>query len=71
MLLYYWAVLPPETLLCCYNIVGYHIFPVSSSMSEADRTKMAVGASGLVLGLVLALCGVCYYQRKKQGDQLT
>ena len=37
-------------------------------MSEADRTKMAVGASGLVLGLVLALCGVCYYQRKKKGE---
>ena len=39
-----------------------------SSMSEADRTKMAVGASGVVLGVVLGLCGLIYYHRKKQGD---
>ncbi|XP_035987029.1 rano class II histocompatibility antigen, A beta chain-like [Fundulus heteroclitus] len=37
------------------------------SMSEAERNKMAIGASGLILGLVLSLAGFIYYKRKARG----
>lgn len=37
------------------------------SMSDGDRNKIAIGASGLVLGLVLSLAGFIYYKRKSQG----
>uniref|UniRef100_A0A3Q1HG94 Ig-like domain-containing protein n=1 Tax=Acanthochromis polyacanthus TaxID=80966 RepID=A0A3Q1HG94_9TELE len=34
------------------------------SMPESERNKIAIGASGLVLGLVLSLAGFIYYKRK-------
>ncbi|XP_035987031.1 H-2 class II histocompatibility antigen, E-S beta chain-like isoform X2 [Fundulus heteroclitus] len=37
------------------------------SMSEAERNKLAIGASGLILGLVLSLAGFIYYKRKARG----
>ncbi|KAM6979704.1 HLA class II histocompatibility antigen, DQ beta 1 chain-like [Aplochiton taeniatus] len=37
------------------------------SMPESERNKIAIGASGLVLGLVLALAGFLYYKRKASG----
>ncbi|XP_061565960.1 H-2 class II histocompatibility antigen, E-S beta chain-like [Cololabis saira] len=37
------------------------------SMPDSERNKIAIGASGLVLGLVLSLAGFIYYKRKARG----
>ncbi|XP_071370108.1 H-2 class II histocompatibility antigen, I-A beta chain-like isoform X2 [Centroberyx affinis] len=37
------------------------------SMPESERNKIAIGASGLVLGLILSLAGFIYYRREAQG----
>nr|AYN72187.1 MHC class II antigen beta chain [Oreochromis niloticus] len=39
----------------------------SSSMPESERNKLAIGASGLILGLILSLAGFIYYRRKARG----
>nr|AYN72197.1 MHC class II antigen beta chain [Oreochromis niloticus] len=38
-----------------------------SSMPESERNKLAIGASGLILGLILSLAGFVYYKRKARG----
>ncbi|XP_003459298.1 H-2 class II histocompatibility antigen, E-S beta chain isoform X1 [Oreochromis niloticus] len=38
-----------------------------SSMPESERNKLAIGASGLILGLILSLAGFIYYRRKARG----
>ncbi|XP_037553244.1 H-2 class II histocompatibility antigen, E-S beta chain-like, partial [Nematolebias whitei] len=38
-----------------------------TSMPEPERKKIAIGASGLILGLVLSLAGLIYYKRKARG----
>ncbi|XP_056152639.1 HLA class II histocompatibility antigen, DQ beta 1 chain-like, partial [Lampris incognitus] len=40
------------------------------SMPQSDRNKIAIGASGLVLGLILSLAGLIYYKRKARGRVL-
>nr|CAA49725.1 MHC class II [Salmo salar] len=42
----------------------YHWDP---SLPEAERNKIAIGASGLVLGAILALAGLIYYKKKSSG----
>uniref|UniRef100_A0A3P9NYV4 H-2 class II histocompatibility antigen, E-S beta chain-like n=1 Tax=Poecilia reticulata TaxID=8081 RepID=A0A3P9NYV4_POERE len=37
------------------------------SMPDSDRNKLAIGASGLILGLILSLAGFIYYKRKARG----
>ncbi|KAM9701175.1 H-2 class II histocompatibility antigen, E-S beta chain-like [Menidia menidia] len=37
------------------------------SLPDSDRNKVAIGASGLILGLVLSLAGFIYYKRKARG----
>ncbi|XP_047655908.1 HLA class II histocompatibility antigen, DR beta 4 chain-like [Tachysurus fulvidraco] len=37
------------------------------SMSEPDKSKIAIGASGLVLGVVLSAAGFIYYKKKSSG----
>uniref|UniRef100_A0A3P9DHZ9 Ig-like domain-containing protein n=1 Tax=Maylandia zebra TaxID=106582 RepID=A0A3P9DHZ9_9CICH len=37
------------------------------SMPESERNKLAIGASGLILGLILSLAGFIYYRRKARG----
>ncbi|XP_041840879.1 H-2 class II histocompatibility antigen, E-S beta chain-like [Melanotaenia boesemani] len=37
------------------------------SMPESERNKIAVGASGLILGLILSLAGFIYYRRNARG----
>uniref|UniRef100_A0A3P9DRP3 Ig-like domain-containing protein n=1 Tax=Maylandia zebra TaxID=106582 RepID=A0A3P9DRP3_9CICH len=39
----------------------------SSSMPESERNKLTIGASGLILGLILSLAGFIYYKRKARG----
>ncbi|MFT7805286.1 H-2 class II histocompatibility antigen, E-S beta chain-like [Arapaima gigas] len=43
------------------------IYPWDPSMSDGDRNKVIIGASGLVLGLVLSLAGLIYYKKKSTG----
>uniref|UniRef100_A0A3P9DUA1 H-2 class II histocompatibility antigen, E-S beta chain-like n=1 Tax=Maylandia zebra TaxID=106582 RepID=A0A3P9DUA1_9CICH len=38
------------------------------SMPESERNKLAIGASGLILGLILSLAGFIYYKRKSRGQ---
>ncbi|XP_063325765.1 H-2 class II histocompatibility antigen, E-S beta chain-like isoform X2 [Pelmatolapia mariae] len=38
-----------------------------SSMPKSERSKLAIGASGLILGLILSLAGFIYYRRKARG----
>ncbi|KAM9474992.1 class II histocompatibility antigen, B-L beta chain-like [Clarias gariepinus] len=38
------------------------------STSEPDKSKIAIGASGLVLGLVLSAAGFIYYRKKSSGQ---
>ncbi|XP_056152763.1 H-2 class II histocompatibility antigen, E-S beta chain-like [Lampris incognitus] len=40
------------------------------SMPQSDRNKIATGASGLLLGLILSLAGLIYYKRKVRGRVL-
>ncbi|XP_032365101.1 H-2 class II histocompatibility antigen, E-S beta chain isoform X2 [Etheostoma spectabile] len=42
--------------------------PWDPSMPESDRNKIAIGASGLSLGLVLSLAGFIYYKSKTRGQ---
>nr|XP_040035602.1 H-2 class II histocompatibility antigen, E-S beta chain-like isoform X1 [Gasterosteus aculeatus aculeatus] len=37
------------------------------SMPESERNKIAIGGSGLILGLTLSLAGFIYYKRKGRG----
>ncbi|XP_029932311.1 H-2 class II histocompatibility antigen, E-S beta chain-like isoform X1 [Myripristis murdjan] len=37
------------------------------SLPESERNKIAIGASGLILGLILSLAGFIYYKRKMKG----
>ncbi|XP_042257866.1 H-2 class II histocompatibility antigen, E-S beta chain-like [Thunnus maccoyii] len=37
------------------------------SLPESERNKIAIGTSGLILGLILSLAGFIYYKRKSQG----
>ncbi|KAK2863581.1 hypothetical protein Q5P01_003114 [Channa striata] len=37
------------------------------SMPESERNQIAIGASGLILGLILSLAGFIYYKRKARG----
>ncbi|XP_073723479.1 H-2 class II histocompatibility antigen, E-S beta chain-like [Misgurnus anguillicaudatus] len=38
------------------------------SLPESERNKVAIGASGLVLGIVLAAAGLIYYKKKSAGQ---
>lgn len=37
------------------------------SMPESEKNKIAIGASGLILGLILTLAGFIYYKTKSRG----
>ncbi|XP_016401323.1 H-2 class II histocompatibility antigen, I-E beta chain-like [Sinocyclocheilus rhinocerous] len=43
------------------------IYDWDPSPPEAERNKIAIGASGLVLGIVLAAAGLIYYKKKSAG----
>lgn len=44
------------------------LFPSDPSLPESDRNKIAIGASGLVLGIVLSAAGFIYYKKKSSGQ---
>ncbi|XP_048013510.1 H-2 class II histocompatibility antigen, E-S beta chain-like [Megalobrama amblycephala] len=37
------------------------------SLPESERNKIAIGASGLVLGIIIAAAGLIYYKKKSTG----
>eukprot|EP00066_Takifugu_rubripes_P009646 XP_003976814.1 PREDICTED: H-2 class II histocompatibility antigen, I-E beta chain-like [Takifugu rubripes] len=41
--------------------------PSDPSMPESERNQIAIGASGLILGLILSLAGFIYFKRKSRG----
>ncbi|XP_018977783.1 H-2 class II histocompatibility antigen, E-S beta chain-like [Cyprinus carpio] len=43
------------------------IYDWDPSLPESERNKIAIGASGLVLGIVLAAAGLIYYKKKSAG----
>ncbi|XP_063051578.1 H-2 class II histocompatibility antigen, A-S beta chain-like [Engraulis encrasicolus] len=42
------------------------VIPWDSSMPEPERNKIAIGAAGLVLGVIIALAGFIYYKKKSR-----
>ncbi|KAK2898881.1 hypothetical protein Q8A67_010299 [Cirrhinus molitorella] len=38
------------------------------SLPESERNKIAIGASGLVLGIIIAAAGLIYYKKKSTGQ---
>ncbi|XP_036417891.1 H-2 class II histocompatibility antigen, E-S beta chain-like isoform X2 [Colossoma macropomum] len=43
------------------------IYEWDPSLPESDRNKIAFGASGLVLGIILSAAGFMYYKKKSSG----
>ncbi|XP_030621771.1 HLA class II histocompatibility antigen, DRB1-3 chain-like [Chanos chanos] len=45
-------------------------YDLEPSLSESDTKKIAIGTSGLLLGVILAAAGFIYYKRKSTGRLL-
>ncbi|KAI4904701.1 hypothetical protein NFI96_009074 [Prochilodus magdalenae] len=43
------------------------VYPWEPSFPEPERNKIAIGASGLVLGIILTAAGFLYYKKKSSG----
>ncbi|XP_042605849.1 H-2 class II histocompatibility antigen, E-S beta chain-like [Cyprinus carpio] len=43
------------------------IYDWDPSLPEGERNKIAIGASGLVLGIIIAAAGLIYYKKKSAG----
>nr|XP_009302413.1 rano class II histocompatibility antigen, A beta chain-like [Danio rerio] len=43
------------------------IYDWDPSLPESERNKIAVGASGLVMGFIIAAVGILYYRKKSTG----
>ncbi|XP_066499380.1 HLA class II histocompatibility antigen, DP beta 1 chain-like [Hoplias malabaricus] len=46
---------------------GPMVYDWDPSLPESERSKIAIGASGLVLGLILSAAGFIYYKKKSSG----
>ncbi|XP_066500550.1 H-2 class II histocompatibility antigen, I-E beta chain-like isoform X3 [Hoplias malabaricus] len=44
------------------------VYDWDPSLPESDRNKIAIGASGLVLGIILSAAGFIYYKKKSSGE---
>ncbi|KAG5277175.1 hypothetical protein AALO_G00114440 [Alosa alosa] len=61
---------PGEKITCVVEHASFkepREFVWESSMPEAERNKVAIGAAGLVLGLVVSATGLLYYRKTSQG----
>uniref|UniRef100_A0AAZ3RU53 Ig-like domain-containing protein n=1 Tax=Oncorhynchus tshawytscha TaxID=74940 RepID=A0AAZ3RU53_ONCTS len=59
---------PGEKISCIVEHTSFtepKILHWDMSLPESERSKMAIGASGLVLGVVFAAAGLLYYNRRK------
>ncbi|XP_066500212.1 HLA class II histocompatibility antigen, DP beta 1 chain-like [Hoplias malabaricus] len=43
------------------------VYDLDPSLPESERKKIAIGASGLVLGIILSAAGFIYYKKKSSG----
>ncbi|XP_076859325.1 H-2 class II histocompatibility antigen, I-E beta chain-like [Brachyhypopomus gauderio] len=46
------------------------VYDWDPSLPESERNKVAIGASGLVLGIVLSAAGFIYYKKKKSTGRI-
>ncbi|XP_072314566.1 H-2 class II histocompatibility antigen, E-S beta chain [Eucyclogobius newberryi] len=61
---------PEDQISCVIEHVSLkepRILDWEGALSDGDRNKIAIGASGLVLGLVLSLAGFIFYKHKSRG----
>uniref|UniRef100_A0A8C7I6S3 Ig-like domain-containing protein n=1 Tax=Oncorhynchus kisutch TaxID=8019 RepID=A0A8C7I6S3_ONCKI len=59
---------PGEKISCMVEHTSFtepKILHWDMSLPESERSKIAIGASGLVLGVVFAVAGLLYYNRRK------
>ncbi|XP_056102440.1 rano class II histocompatibility antigen, A beta chain-like [Rhinichthys klamathensis goyatoka] len=58
---------PGEKISCMVDhgsLIKPMIIDWDPSISESDRNKIAIGSSGLVLGIIIATAGFIYYKKK-------
>lgn len=53
-----------QTTVTITTFISLRFIP-DMSLPESGRNKIAIGASGLVLGVVFAAAGLLYYNRRK------
>ncbi len=51
-----------------FTIRAWFLYPTDPSLPEPERNKIAIGASGLVLGIIIAAAGLIYYKKKSSGQ---
>ncbi|KAL2092129.1 hypothetical protein ACEWY4_011927 [Coilia grayii] len=59
-----------EKIICVVEHTSFNEpkqFVWDSSMPEAERNKVVIGAAGLMLGLVVCAAGLLYYRKTSQG----
>ncbi|XP_016303638.1 H-2 class II histocompatibility antigen, I-E beta chain-like [Sinocyclocheilus anshuiensis] len=59
-----------EIISCAVDHAGLTkpiIIDWDPSLPESERNKIAIGASGLVLGIIIAAAGLIYYKKKSSG----
>ncbi|ROL41600.1 DLA class II histocompatibility antigen, DR-1 beta chain [Anabarilius grahami] len=60
-----------EKISCAVDHAGLTkpiIIDWDPSLSEPEKNKIAIGASGLVLGIIIAAAGLIYYKKKSSGQ---
>uniref|UniRef100_W5KEI7 Si:busm1-228j01.4 n=1 Tax=Astyanax mexicanus TaxID=7994 RepID=W5KEI7_ASTMX len=57
---------PAEQITCMVEHLSFSQPP----LSEADRDKVVVGVTGLLMGVIIATTGLIYYKRKQTGQNL-
>jgi len=43
------------------------VYRTDPSLPESEKNKIAIGSSGLVLGIIIAAAGLIYYKKKSTG----
>ncbi|CAM4714932.1 unnamed protein product [Leuciscus chuanchicus] len=61
--------LPTVILVICLWAASFNtpVYPTDPSLPESERNKIAIGSSGLVLGIIIAAAGLIYYKKKSTG----
>ncbi|XP_076859329.1 SLA class II histocompatibility antigen, DQ haplotype C beta chain-like isoform X2 [Brachyhypopomus gauderio] len=58
---------PGEKISCVVEHASFNqpmVYDWDPSLPESERNKVAIGASGLVLGIILSAAGFIYYKKK-------
>ncbi|XP_067249915.1 rano class II histocompatibility antigen, A beta chain-like [Chanodichthys erythropterus] len=61
---------PGEKISCVVEHASFHrpmVYHWDPSLSESERSKIILGAVGLVMGVVMAAGGLIYHKRKQTG----